>query len=124
MAIEVDVRKEIKEYEEKLFFGLSLKQFVCTVIAIVSSVLIGFLNYKFLHYSIDNIGLFIMLLNVPIFGIGWYKKDGRSLIKHVKVVRRYKNQAPFYPFITRRREVKTIEIEDRKEKKRRKEYEH
>ena len=33
-ALEIRINKEIKDYHESLFFGLSMRQFVCSVAAV------------------------------------------------------------------------------------------
>ena len=38
MSVEVRIPKEITEYQEKIMFGLSVRQLVCSLIAIVISV--------------------------------------------------------------------------------------
>lgn len=36
--IEIRIPKEIRTYKEKLFFGLTLRQLICTLIAVVVNV--------------------------------------------------------------------------------------
>ena len=43
MSMEVKINKNIAEYTEKLFFGLSLRQFLCAAVAVAVSVLLYFL---------------------------------------------------------------------------------
>ena len=31
--MEIKINKEIRQYSEKIFFGLSLRQFICSVLA-------------------------------------------------------------------------------------------
>ncbi len=36
--MEIKINKEIRDYKENIFFGLSLRQFICSILAIVSIV--------------------------------------------------------------------------------------
>lgn len=38
MHIEIKIPKEISEYQESVFFGLSLRQFVCSLLAVAAAV--------------------------------------------------------------------------------------
>lgn len=122
MAIEVSVRKEIKSYQEKLLFGLSLRQGVCLLIAVVFSIGVGILNYFFIHWSIDDIGLLLIFLNIPILSIGWFKKENMPVEKYLRMVRKYKSLGDSYPYKTEVQEVKTVETEEKKERRKRTEY--
>lgn len=37
MHIEIKIPKEISEYQESVFFGLSLRQFVCSLLAVAAA---------------------------------------------------------------------------------------
>ena len=41
--MEVKINKEIRQYTESVFFGLSLRQFICSVLACATAVIIYFL---------------------------------------------------------------------------------
>lgn len=43
MHIEIKIPKEISEYQESVFFGLSLRQFVCSLLAVAAAVGLYFL---------------------------------------------------------------------------------
>lgn len=43
MYIEIKIPKEISEYQETVFFGLSLRQFVCSLLAVAAAVGLYFL---------------------------------------------------------------------------------
>ncbi len=43
MPIEIKIPKEISEYQESVFFGLSLRQFVCSLLAVAAAVGLYFL---------------------------------------------------------------------------------
>ncbi len=122
MAIEVSVRKEIKNYQEKLIFGLSLRQAACAGIAIVVSVLVGVLNYFILHISIDDLGLLLMILIIPILALGWFKKENMTLEKHLKIVKDYHSLARELPYLTLTLKKGGVESDEKKEGKNRSEY--
>jgi len=124
MAIEVSVRKEIKTYQEKLIFGFSIRQALALTATITFSVGTGLLNYFFWKLSIDDIGLLLMFLSVPILSLGWYQKDGMPIERYLKVLWTYHRLAPNYPFVLPGKEELFIELEDKKEGKKRTEYHH
>ena len=40
--MEIKINKEIRTYKETIFFGLSLRQFICAVLAVVTAVVLYF----------------------------------------------------------------------------------
>jgi len=122
MAIEVSVRKEIKSYEEKLIGGMSLRQAACATVAVAFSAGVGAINHFFIHWAIDDIGVVIMFLSIPILAVGWFKKEGMPFEKYMLIMWRYKGLANAYPFKNRILEVEVVEAEDKKERKKRTEY--
>lgn len=46
MPIEIKIPKEISEYQESVFFGLSLRQFACSIMAVATAVILYFLLYR------------------------------------------------------------------------------
>ena len=79
MSVEVRIPKEITEYQEKIMFGLSIRQLVCTVIAIVISVP----SYIFLMNKIGQelTGYIVMIEVVPFIAIGYLKPKGLKFEK-------------------------------------------
>lgn len=50
--IEIKINKEVRDYQESIFFGLSLRQFICSAMAIAVAVLLYFLlNARRFHPS-------------------------------------------------------------------------
>lgn len=41
--IEIKINKEVRKYQENIFFGLSMRQFVCSILAVGLAVLVHFL---------------------------------------------------------------------------------
>lgn len=75
MAIEVVIRKEIKEYQEKIFFGFSLRQVIVIALALIVILPVGLLNHFIWGYSIDDLGIVLMFFTSPILSVGWIKKS-------------------------------------------------
>ncbi|OMD35658.1 PrgI family protein [Paenibacillus odorifer] len=85
--IEIRIPKEIRTYKEKLFFGLTLRQLICTTIAI-------FVNVPLYWFGKDIIGAeaaswVVILIAMPLFLIGYFTYNGmtfeqflKSLIQH------------------------------------------
>ena len=71
MAIEVRIPKEIKEYKEKIIFGLSLRQLICVFIGGVICLATYFLTKPIV--GVDMASNIIMFEAVPIFVIGFVK---------------------------------------------------
>lgn len=46
MPIEIKIPKEISEYQESVFFGLSLRQFICSLLAVGTAVVLYFVFYR------------------------------------------------------------------------------
>ena len=84
MSVEVRIPKEITEYQEKIMFGLSIRQLVCTVIAIVISVP----SYIFLMNKIGQelTGYIVMIEIVPFIAIGYLKPKGLKFEKVLVIV--------------------------------------
>ena len=88
MSIEVRIPKEIKEYKEKIIFGLSLRQLV--------SVLIGgivCLSTYFLLKPIcgSNIASDIIILEaMPIFAFGFIKVRNLNFEEFIKIFLKHK----------------------------------
>lgn len=47
--IEVKINKEISDYQETLFFGLTMRQFVCSALSVVIALLLYILLHKVLE---------------------------------------------------------------------------
>lgn len=67
----VKVPKEIKEYEEKVFLGLSLRQLLWSVLALVLGVVSYFLFSLILGRDLAS--YLVMLVVIPCFACGWIR---------------------------------------------------
>ncbi|MGM9903247.1 MAG: PrgI family protein [Enterococcus sp.] len=121
LALEVAVRKEIKEYQEKIFFGFSLRQLIaisCTLSIVVPIVVFNHLIWK---RSIDDLGFVLMVFSGPILSIGWIRKNQLPMEKYLQVRWRYLKLAKSYPYQSCQLEefYETMGKRSRKESRRR-----
>jgi len=72
--IEVRIPKEIKEYKEKLFFGLTLRQCICTALALSISVPFYIFSKGYLHEEIRSWGVIIVALPLMLIGFFTYNQ--------------------------------------------------
>jgi len=74
--IDVKLNKELQDYHESVFFGLSLRQTMCSVLAIGTAVGLYFLLSPFLHKEIVS---WISLLGaVPFALMGFVRYNGMT----------------------------------------------
>ena len=62
--IEIRIPKEIKNYREKLFFGLTLRQCICTAIALLICVPLYIFGNRFLPQ--EAVSWVVILIAVPL----------------------------------------------------------
>ena len=81
--IELEVPKDIRRYEAKLFGPFTTRQLICFVIAAA----IAFVALKFLGALMpqDFAFFFIIILDLPILLCGWWKPYGMQFEKFAKV---------------------------------------
>lgn len=83
----VKVPKEIKEYEEKMIAGLSTRQLLWGLLAIISSVVSYFLFSLIIGSEIASwITIFI---GIPLFACGFIDYQGMPMSKFIKVFFNY-----------------------------------
>ena len=74
--MEVKINKEIRDYTEKIFFGLTLRQFIFSVIACIVVVLIYFsLKDKF---NTETLSWICILSAFPFALLGFVKYNGMT----------------------------------------------
>lgn len=88
MSIEVRVPKEITEYKEKIIFGLSIRQLICFIIALLVGISTYFIANKYLGSDIAS--TIVMVEVMPIFAIGFIKKNGFTFEKYIALMIRHK----------------------------------
>lgn len=79
--MEVRINKEIRDYQESIFFGLSLRQFVCSTLAVLVAVGV----YFALSHSVgtEEIGWICILAAAPFAGCGFFRYHGMPAGKFV-----------------------------------------
>lgn len=77
--MEVKINKEIRQYTESIFFGLSLRQFMCSALACMVAVAIYFLLKPILDIGI--VSWLCMAGAVPFVLLGFVKYNGMTAEK-------------------------------------------
>ena len=74
--MEIKINKEIRNYKEALFFGLDMRQFICSVLACGAAVGL----YFSLHNSVgsEEIGWICILGAAPFAALGFFRYHGMS----------------------------------------------
>jgi len=87
MAIEVRIPKEITEYQEKILFGLSIRQLISFAIALTAGVATYLLTAKL--WGDDLAGYIVIVEVMPIFAIGFIRINGFSFEKYLGLMIRH-----------------------------------
>lgn len=74
--MEIKINKEIKEYNETIFFGLSARQFIFSVLACLTAVGIYFLLKPYL--DTETLSWVCILGAVPFAALGFVKYNGMN----------------------------------------------
>ena len=74
--MEIKINKEIKEYNETIFFGLSARQFIFSVLACLAAVGIYFLLKPYLNT--ETLSWVCILGAVPFVAFGFIKYNGMN----------------------------------------------
>lgn len=80
--MEIRINKEIKDYHESLFFGLSVRQFACSLAAVGAAVGIYFGLSKVLDK--ETVSWLCIACAAPIAAAGFFKYNGMNLEEFVK----------------------------------------
>ena len=81
--MEVKINREIRNYTESIFFGLSLRQFICSILACGVAVGIYFLASGHVHKEI--VSWLCILGALPFAGLGFFKYNGIDVFKQKEV---------------------------------------
>lgn len=79
MALEVEINKEVRDYKETVFFGLNLRQTVCSFAAIVTAVGLYFLLNPIIGQ--ENTSWCCILGAMPFVLVGFVKYNGMTAEK-------------------------------------------
>lgn len=77
MAIEIKINKEINNYKENIFFGLTLRQFVCSAAAVAIAVGAYFVCVPILGE--EAVSWICILCAVPMGAAGFIEYNGMHL---------------------------------------------
>ena len=72
--IEIKTNKEVRDYQESIFFGLSLRQFICSAMAIAVAVLLYFLLGRILGNG--EVGWVCIMAAFPFAICGFFRYNG------------------------------------------------
>lgn len=80
--IELEVPKDIRKYEAKLFGPFTTRQLICFIIACI----VAFFVYQFVGALIprDVIIFLIIIVDLPVLLCGWFKPYGMAFEKFAK----------------------------------------
>lgn len=82
--IEIRIPKEIRTYKEKLFFGLNLRQLICTLIAIIINVPLYWFGKDYV--GSDAASWIVIFIAMPLFMIGYFNYNGMTFEQFIKSV--------------------------------------
>jgi len=90
--ISVDVPKEIREYKEKLVFGLTIRQFVAVLIAAGTCIPLYIYGKSFINEEL--LSWIIIFIAIPCVAIGFFKKNGMPFEKYIYAVMKHQVLIP------------------------------
>ena len=79
--MEVKINREIREYTESMFFGLTLRQFIFTVLAAATSIISYFILRPVI--GIEAVSWVCMLTSVPFAVLGFVRYNGMPAEKFI-----------------------------------------
>ena len=79
--MEVKINKDIREFSESIFFGLSLRQFIFSVLACIVAVILYFILKP--YFGIETLSWVCILGAVPFAVLGFVKYNGMTAEKIV-----------------------------------------
>lgn len=74
---EIELNKEVLDYKESIFFGLSLRQFVCAGLAVMIAVIVWFMMREILAKEIRS--WLCLILACPFAAAGFFSFNGLTL---------------------------------------------
>lgn len=77
--MEVKINKDIREFSENIFFGLSLRQFIFSVLACIVAVILYFILKP--YFEIETLSWVCILGATPFAVLGFVKYNGMTAEK-------------------------------------------
>ena len=74
--MEVKINKDIREFSESIFFGLSMRQFIFSIMACLVAVVLYFLLKPF--FGIETLSWMCILGAAPFAALGFIKYNGMT----------------------------------------------
>ncbi len=74
--MEIKVNKEIQDYTEKIFFGLSMRQFIFSAMACVIAVLLYFVLRN--YFGVETLSWICILGAMPFAVLGFVRYNGMN----------------------------------------------
>ena len=82
--MEIKVNKEIKNYKESIFFGLSFRQFICSALAVGTAVVVYFGLRNVLDK--ETVSWLCMVCAAPVAVTGFFQYNGLNFEKFIWAV--------------------------------------
>lgn len=79
--MEIKINKEIREYKESIFFGLSMRQFIFSLLACGVAVLLYFLLRNYM--GLETLSWVCILGAIPFAVLGFVKYNGMTAEKFI-----------------------------------------
>ncbi len=79
--MEVKINKDIREFTENIFFGLSMRQFIFSILACIVAVILYFLLKPF--FGIETLSWTCILGAVPFAVLGFVRYNGMTAEKFI-----------------------------------------
>lgn len=80
--MEVKINREIRNYTENIFFGLSLRQFIFSLLSCGMAVSLYFLTIPYFNKEI--VSWICIIGALPFAGLGFFKYNGMPLEEFIK----------------------------------------
>ena len=74
--MEVKINKEIRDYTESIYFGLSLRQFIFSLLACIMAIILYFIFRS--YFNIETLSWLCILGAVPFAVIGFITYNGMN----------------------------------------------
>ena len=75
--MEIKINKEVRQYQESIFFGLSMRQFACALLAVGTAVAVYFLLRNPLGE--ETVSWLCIVAAAPVAAMGFFKYNGLTM---------------------------------------------